>query len=61
MRLKTEKEKMLAGDPHNAADPLLMQERLRARALIHHLDVRTIARTDDELRAWLHGAWAAAA
>ncbi|NUQ86455.1 MAG: sugar O-acetyltransferase [Anaerolineales bacterium] len=35
----TEKEKMLAGELYDATDPLLVQERLRARALTHQLNV----------------------
>jgi maltose O-acetyltransferase len=31
--MKTEKEKMLAGELYNAFDPLLLQERHRARQL----------------------------
>jgi maltose O-acetyltransferase len=37
--LESEKENMLAGIPYNAADPLLMQERRRARELTHRLNV----------------------
>jgi maltose O-acetyltransferase len=37
--LRTEKEKMLAGELYIAADPLLVQERLHARALAHQLNV----------------------
>ena len=39
MKLKTEKEKMLSGELYNAADPLLVRERLNARALTHQLNV----------------------
>ncbi len=38
-RLRTEKEKMLAGELYNAADPLLTQERLHAHALAHQLNM----------------------
>jgi maltose O-acetyltransferase len=37
--MKSEKEKMLAGELYNAGDPLLTEERLRARALTHRLNV----------------------
>lgn len=37
--LATEKEKMLAGELYNAMDPLLTEERLRARELLHELNV----------------------
>ncbi|MBL8260152.1 MAG: sugar O-acetyltransferase [Candidatus Competibacteraceae bacterium] len=37
--MKTEKEKMLAGELYRASDPLLVQERQRTRALIHRLNV----------------------
>ena len=37
--MKIEKEKMLAGELYNASDPLLTQERQRARALTHQLNV----------------------
>jgi maltose O-acetyltransferase len=37
--LKNEKEKMLAGELYTASDPLLTQERQRARALTHQLNV----------------------
>jgi maltose O-acetyltransferase len=37
--LKTEKEKMLAGELYIAADPSLTQERLNARALTNQLNV----------------------
>ena len=37
--LRTEKEKMLAGDLYDASDPLLSQERRKARDLIHRLNV----------------------
>jgi maltose O-acetyltransferase len=37
--LKSEKEKMLAGELYSASDPLLTQERQRARALTHQLNV----------------------
>jgi maltose O-acetyltransferase len=36
--MKSEKEKMLAGDLYNAADPELIAERRRARILIDHLN-----------------------
>jgi len=36
--MKTEKEKMLAGDLYNALDPQLSQERLRARLLLKALN-----------------------
>lgn len=37
--MKSEKEKMLAGELYNASDPLLMQERRQARLLTHRLNV----------------------
>ena len=37
--MKTEKEKMLAGDLHDASDPVLVEERRRARELMHRLNV----------------------
>jgi maltose O-acetyltransferase len=37
--MKTEKEKMLAGELYNATDPTLAQERKRARALLRQLNV----------------------
>ena len=37
--MKSEKEKMLAGELYDASDLLLTQERQRARALIHQLNV----------------------
>ena len=39
MTLETEKEKMLDGKLYNASDPLLVQERRRARDLTHQLNV----------------------
>ena len=38
-RVRTEKEKMLAGDLYDAADPVLAEERRWARELIHRLNV----------------------
>jgi maltose O-acetyltransferase len=38
-KLKSEKEKMLAGELYDASDRLLSQERRRARALTHQLNV----------------------
>ena len=37
--MKTEKEKMLAGELYDASDPCLMEERQKARQLIHRLNV----------------------
>ena len=37
--MKSEKEKMLAGELYDASDPLLVQERQKARKLIHRLNV----------------------
>lgn len=37
--MKSEKEKMLAGELYEASDPLLTQERQKARALLHQLNV----------------------
>ena len=37
--MRSEKEKMLAGELYAAADPLLTQERQRARAMMHQLNV----------------------
>ncbi len=37
--LRTEKEKMLAGELYDASDPVLVEERRRARAWIHRLNV----------------------
>jgi len=37
--VKTEKEKMLAGELYDASDPCLMEERQKARQLIHRLNV----------------------
>jgi maltose O-acetyltransferase len=37
--LKSEKEKMLAGELYDASDPLLKQERQKARLLAHRLNV----------------------
>ena len=37
--MRTEKEKMLAGDLYDASDPILAEERRKARALIHRLNV----------------------
>jgi maltose O-acetyltransferase len=39
VELKSEKKKMLAGDLYDASDPLLKQERQKARALTHRLNV----------------------
>ncbi len=39
MQRKTEKQKMLAGDLYNAADPELVASRLNARQLLHRLNV----------------------
>ncbi len=36
--MKSEKEKMLAGELYNAADPVLAQEQKKARALAHRLN-----------------------
>ena len=36
--MKSEKEKMLAGELYDASDPFLMQERQKARALMHQLN-----------------------
>lgn len=37
--MKSEKEKMLAGELYDASDPLLTQERRKARELLHQLNV----------------------
>ena len=37
--MRTEKEKMLAGEMYDAADPLLAEERRKAREQIHRLNV----------------------
>ena len=37
--MKSEKEKMLTGELYDASDPILMQERQKARALTHRLNV----------------------
>ena len=37
--MKSEKEKMLNGELYDASDPMLMQERQKARALTHRLNV----------------------
>ncbi len=37
--MRTEKEKMLAGDLYDASDPVLVEERRRARTLMHRLNV----------------------
>ena len=37
--MKTEKEKMLAGELYDASDPFLMEERQKARELTHRLNV----------------------
>jgi maltose O-acetyltransferase len=37
--MRTEKEKMLAGELYSASDPLLSEERLKARSLTHRLNV----------------------
>jgi maltose O-acetyltransferase len=37
--VKSEKEKMLAGELYDASDPILLQERQKARALTHRLNV----------------------
>ncbi len=47
--MKTEKEKMLAGDLYNAADPVLTAERRRARDLCKSLN--SSADAEQELRA----------
>lgn len=39
VKVKSEKEKMPAGDLFDASDPLLTQERQRARTLTHQLNV----------------------
>jgi len=39
VKLKSEKEKMLAGELYDASDPLLMKERKAARTLTHRLNV----------------------
>jgi maltose O-acetyltransferase len=38
-KLQSEKEKMLAGEMYDASDPVLKQERQKARALTHRLNV----------------------
>lgn len=37
--MKNEKEKMLTGEMYDASDPILKQERHKARALIHKLNI----------------------
>jgi hypothetical protein len=37
--MKSEKEKMLAGELYDASDHLLTQDRRRARSLIHHCQI----------------------
>ena len=50
---RTEKEKMLAGEGYNAADPLLTAERRRARLLSHQLNTLSPEAHPDEKRALL--------
>jgi maltose O-acetyltransferase len=38
--MKTEKEKMIAGEPYVATDPLLTQERLDCKMLLHELNIK---------------------
>ncbi|WP_400193761.1 sugar O-acetyltransferase [Hymenobacter sp. B81] len=44
--MKTEKEKMLAGEPYLAYDPELLAERTRAKQLLHRLNVTEYLLTD---------------
>jgi maltose O-acetyltransferase len=56
--MRTEKEKMLAGEPYNASDPELVAERLRARELCQQLGAlspRVPAAERAELLARLFG------
>ena len=43
--LRTEKEKMLAGDLYDASNPVLVEERRQARELIHRLNVTEYAQS----------------
>lgn len=57
--MKTEKDKMLAGEPYDASDPGLVAERLRARALCQALNALSAAAPQSErveLLAQLFGA-----
>ena len=36
--MKTEKEKMLSGEPYDCSDPQLVRDRLRARELCYRLN-----------------------
>lgn len=49
--MRSEKEKMLAGELYNAADPQLVEERLIARKLLSELNNAAPANTS--LRSWL--------
>uniref|UniRef100_UPI0040478A59 sugar O-acetyltransferase n=1 Tax=Algoriphagus sp. TaxID=1872435 RepID=UPI0040478A59 len=51
MAMKSEKEKMLAGELYQASDPELVQERLKARALLQLIN--TTAPTEPENRVAL--------
>lgn len=46
--MRTEKEKMLAEEPYNAADPQLVAERLRARELCQQLNALSPRAPDSE-------------
>lgn len=50
--MRTEKEKMLAEEPYNAADPQLVAERLRARELCQQLNALSPIGND----VWIGGA-----
>lgn len=39
MKIQTEKEKMIAGDPYLAGDPTLVKNRRKAKNLLHRLNV----------------------
>jgi maltose O-acetyltransferase len=65
--MQTEKQKMLASEPYRAADPELLEERRRARALCQQLNAletgascddggRLVAQRKEELLAQLFGA-----
>ena len=44
--MRTEKQKMLAGELYVASDPVLVQERTRAKQLLHRLNVTEYLLTD---------------
>ncbi len=51
--MRSEKEKMLAGEPYHAADPQLVAERLRARELCRQLSLLAPAAAENERTALL--------